>query len=55
MMTLVVLFWGLSSSKQVFRGVAALGAVLIMAFSAVFASLYLEGKVELNWSQSFEV
>jgi hypothetical protein len=55
MMTLVVLFWGLSSSRQVFRGVAALGAALIMVCSAIFASLYLEGKVELNWSQSFEV
>jgi hypothetical protein len=55
MMILLVLFSGLSSVRWAFRGMAAVGAGMIMVCSALFASLYLEGNVELNWSQSFKV
>jgi hypothetical protein len=55
MMTLLVLFLGLSSVRWAFRGMAAVSAGMIMVCSSLFASLYLEGNVELNWSQSFNV
>jgi hypothetical protein len=55
LLTLMVLHWGLASTKSVLRGLASVGAVLIMVCSATFASLYLEGSAELNWSRSVEV
>ena len=55
LITLVILHHGFSSSKLFLRGISGIVALLIMICSATFASLYLEGNTELNWTRSVEV
>ena len=55
LMTLVILHHGLSSKKLFLKGISGMVTLLIMICSATFASLYLEGNTELNWTRSVEV
>jgi hypothetical protein len=54
-LVLVIIHLGLASTKIACRGLAGVAAILIMICSAAFASLYIEGNAELNWSRSVEV
>jgi hypothetical protein len=54
LMTLIILHYGLSSSKLLLKGISGIVALLLMVCSATFASLYLEGNTELNWTRSVE-
>jgi hypothetical protein len=53
--TLMIIHKGLASSKRLCNILAGLGSVFIILCSATFASLYIEGNVELNWARSVEV
>lgn len=55
LMTLVILHHGFSSTKLLLKGISGIVSLLIMVCSAVFASLYLEGNAELNWTRSVGV
>lgn len=55
LLTLMILHSGFTSAIAILKGVAVLAAALIMVCSATFASLYLEGNAELNWSRSVGV
>jgi hypothetical protein len=55
LMTAMVLHSGLASSSVALRGLAGIGCTLILLLGATFASLYLEGNAELNWSRSVGV
>lgn len=55
LMTAMVLHLGLASSSVALKGLAGIGCTLIILLSATFASLYLEGNAELNWSRSVGV
>ena len=54
-LTLAILHFGLKSSRVILRIPAVIGTVALILLSSVFASLYLEGNTELNWSRSVEV
>jgi hypothetical protein len=53
-LTLAILHLGLNSSR-VLSILSAIGTIALVLLSSVFASLYLEGNTELNWSRSVEV
>ena len=55
LMTLVILHHGFSSTKLLLKVISGVVSLLIMVCSAVFASLYLEGNAELNWTRSVGV
>jgi hypothetical protein len=55
LITLMMLHWGLTSTKAAYKSVSGIIAVMIMLCSATFASLYIEGNAELNWERSVEV
>ena len=55
LMTLMILHSGLASSRLIWKVLATLASFLIILCSATFASLYLEGNAELNWSRSVGV
>jgi hypothetical protein len=55
LMTLVILHHGFLSKKLFLKGISGIVTLLIMICSATFASLYLEGNTELNWTRSVEV
>lgn len=54
-LTLTILHWGLNSALLILRLLAVGGSITLILLSSVFASLYLEGNTELNWSRSVEV
>lgn len=55
LITLMIIHRGLASMKMAHKGLAGVAAILIMICSAAFASLYIEGNAELNWTRSAEV
>lgn len=54
-LTLAILHLDLKSSRVLLKISAAIGTVALILLSSVFASLYLVGNAELNWSRSVEV
>jgi hypothetical protein len=53
--TLLLLHRGLLSRFKIINALASLVSVLVMICSAAFASMYVQGNVELNWTRSVEV
>ena len=53
--TLALLHRLLASSRIASRAVGCVGAVLLTICSAAFASMYIQGNAELNWTRSVEV
>ena len=52
---LVVLYSGLSSPKIVWNVLSGIVGVVLIICSCAFASLFINGNAELNWSRSVQV
>jgi len=55
LITLLLLYQGMISKFTIFRLSSCLVSLLFMICSAAFASMYVQGNVELNWARSVEV
>ena len=55
LITLLLLYWGFVSRLTIIKLLAALVSILVVICSAAFASMYIQGNVELNWTRSVEV
>src|SRR5277367_1720610 len=55
LITLLLLYWGFASRLTIIKLLAALISILVVICSAAFASMYIQGNVELNWTRSVEV
>jgi hypothetical protein len=55
LITLILLHWGLSSRKEVYKWGTGVSAIAIMLLSSSFASLYVKAHAELKWERAIEV
>jgi hypothetical protein len=53
--TVVIIYRGLSSKRFLWRALSGWWAFVICCCSAAFASLYIEGNTEMDWSRSIMV
>src|SRR5271170_675530 len=55
LITLMLLHWGFVSRFTIIKLFTALVSILGVICSTAFASMYVQGNVELNWTRSVEV
>ena len=55
LITLLLLHWGFVSRFTIIKLFATLISILVVICSAAFASMFVQGNVELNWTRSVEV